>query len=553
MHDTRPVLAWLDDPDTVRGIRFATDGDRWEVWTYAGLAEAVRRVAAGLRAAGVRSDDVVSIVLPSGPTFVAALFGTLVAGATASPIAPPLAFQDRAAYGEHVAGLLATSRPRLLVTNDELAGDMADRAGPAAAPEIVTVAELMHTDDDPAPRRQAELALLQFTSGSSGHPRGVHIPFAALEANVRAIRRWLRMTRDDATASWLPVHHDMGLIGCLITPIVNESDLWLMKPEQFVRSPIRYLRCFGERGASLTAMPNFGLAYITRRVAPAALQGLDFSAWRTVIVGAERLDSAVFDRFHRLLAPHGFRRSSLLPAYGLAEATLAVTGLAADVGWRSVPVCPDSLAIGRPVEVAAGVAPAHPVMGCGTPVTDVHVRIVDDDGRDLPDAHVGEIVVEAPSVAAGYLTASASESLTTIDEGRLRTGDVGFLLDGELFVLGRLGDSIKVRGMAVFAEDLEAALVAAGLPVQRLAVALGVRGSLPTAVVALEHPGDGWAAVAERAVRPRLDGTDIVVAAVPRGAIGRTSSGKPKRRLLWKTFLDGTLPMENASLTPTSQ
>ena len=352
------------------------------------------------------------------------------------------------------------------------------------------------------------------------------------------------MTPEDPTASWLPVHHDMGLIGCLITPIVNESDLWLMKPEQFVRAPLRYLRCFGEHGAMLTAMPNFGLAYITRRVTPAALQGLDFSAWRTVIVGAERLDTAVFERFHEVLAPHGFRRTSLLPAYGLAEGTLAVTGLAADVGWRSVDVRPDSLSIGRPVAVEPGTGQA--VMGCGTPLTDVAVRIVDDDAREVPDGHVGEIVVEAPSVAAGYLTASPSASLTTIDGGRLRTGDVGFFLDGELFVLGRLGDSMKVRGVAVFAEDLEAALVRAGLPVQRVAVALGVRGSVPTAVVALERPGTDWPALAEGVVRPRVDGADIVVTAVPRNAIGRTSSGKPKRRLLWKEFLDGTLPTEQS-------
>ena len=182
MHDTRSVLAWLDDPDTLHGVRFATDGDGWDTWTYAQLAQAARRVAAGLKAAGVGQDDVVSIVLPSGPHFVATLFGTMVAGGTPSPIAPPLAFQDRAAYGEHVAGLLRTSRPRVLVTNDALAGDIAECAGPTAAPGIATVAELLQAADDlvPGPR-----ASWRYCSSPRGRA-------AALEAFASRSPRWTR-------------------------------------------------------------------------------------------------------------------------------------------------------------------------------------------------------------------------------------------------------------------------------------------------------------------------------------------------------------------------
>jgi acyl-CoA synthetase (AMP-forming)/AMP-acid ligase II len=546
--DSRPLLAWLDNPDPTRGIRFARDGDDWDFWPYDSLADATLRLARGLRSLGVDRNDVVSVILPTGPEFVIALFGAMASGCVPSPVAPPMAFQDDDAYQQHITALLITSSPTVVVTDSTVLPSIADAIRAAGVSLVVTVEELTASapDGDHRPAG-ADLALLQFTSGSSGAARGVRVPFVALEANVTAIREWLAMTRDDPTASWLPVHHDMGLIGCLVTPIVNRSDIWLMKPEQFVRRPQRYLRCFGEAGCRLTAMPNFGLAYIARRVRPASLDGLDFSGWRALIVGAERLDTNAFDRFDQLLRPHGFRASALLPAYGLAEATLAVTGLSLTKLWRSISLMPDSLFLGGRIRQAEATDPAQRVVGCGHALRGVTVSVVDGAGNELPDEHVGEIVVSGSSVAAGYTSGRASPSLTSLEAGTLKTGDVGFVVDGELFVLGRLGDAMKVRGRTVFAEDVEAALVAAGLPSQRLAAALGVHQGVPTVVAVLEQPSDQWRAVAERVVRTRTSGASIVIAPVGRGAIARTSSGKPKRRLLWDTFERGDLPVEQTS------
>ncbi len=635
--DHRSLLLWLDDPSGDRGIRFAANDGEWEFWSYGTLADSTVRVASGLRALGVRPDDVVSIVLPSGPGFVAALFGTMLAGAVPSPLAPPMAFQDVGVYDDHVAGVLRTARPRMVITDPRLGDSIGQLARRADVASVTTIDEVLASGNGRgAAARPASLALLQFTSGSSGRARGVRISFEALEANVGAIREWLQMTTDDATATWLPVHHDMGLIGCLLTPVVNGSDVWLMQPEQFVHTPVRYLRCFGESGARLTAMPAFGLAYIARRVPPAMLEGLDFALWRAVIVGAERLDADVFDQFHRLLEPFGLQRSAILPAYGLAEATLAVTGLPLFTGWRSVGIRPGPLAIGDAIALTDPAPDSHApnrnspnghasnghasngnasngntsdgnmsnrnapntntsdantsdantsdantsdantsdanvsdgnasdgnasdgnasdgnasdgnasdgnvVVGCGPPVTGAEVTVTDEHGQPLPDGHVGEIVVHAPSVASGYLSVAESSSLTSIEGGRLATGDAGFLLGGQLYVLGRLGDSLKVRGRAVFAEDIEAALATAGLPGHRLAVALGVHDGRPTAVAVLERPQPGWTELAEQIVRRRTDGASVVIAPVPRGAIARTSSGKPKRRLLWHSFVGGAL------------
>lgn len=560
------LLAWTRDPQTDRGIRFLQADGTWSFRPYAELADLVARVAAGLVAHGVPAGSTVSIVQRSGPGFVATLFGALAAGCTPSPVAPPLAFQDAQAYGAHVVGLLRTARPHLVVAEPDLVKELnplvarvaggngpqpssgcpasidaasIDAAGIATG-GILTVDDLLDAAAGDGSRPATGPALLQFTSGSSGAARGVRVSHSALLANIEAIRAWLRMAPDDATATWLPVHHDMGLIGCLLTPVVNRSDIWLMQPEQFVQRPLTYLECFGHRDARLTAMPNFGLGYIARRVRPEQVEGMDLSRWRTVIVGAERLDPAAFEAFHALLAPHGFDRLAVLPAYGLAESTLAVTGLALDEPWTGLSVDPGSLEPGRRVEAMAEDEGGQHLVGCGRPLGGARVQIRDSEGTVLPDGHVGEITVSGPSVADGY--AGEPTETSRFAGGTLYSGDAGFLHDGQLYVLGRLGDSMKIRGRTLFAEDLEAAFGAAGIPPTRVAALLGARNGRPTAVAVVERAKREWLDDAARVLARRAADADLVVVDAPPGAIARTSSGKPKRRLMWRAFLADELP-----------
>jgi acyl-CoA synthetase (AMP-forming)/AMP-acid ligase II len=541
----RRLLSWLDAPGHDRGIHFAGPEDTWQAWSYERLAHLARRAAWGLVERGVREREAVVLVQRSGPEFVASLFGAMLAGAVPAVAAPPMAFQDADAYREHLTGLLQAARPALVVADDDLAARLDELSQAATGIRTTAFADVVHgmdkgERDRPPPRPRADLALLQFTSGSSGPARGVRVPFAALEANVAAIRRWLRMGEDDPTASWMPVHHDLGLIGCVLTPIVNGSDLWLMGTGDFVRRPLRYLRCFGVHGARLTAMAPFGIEHVVRRVRPADLEGMDFRDWRAAIVGAERLDGALLDRFHALLAPHGLRRETLLPAYGLAEATLAVTGVPLDEGWRSMAVEPASLEVGRAVRPPEGDATAR-LVGSGRPLAGTSVSVVDDDGAELPEGHVGVVVVRGPSVAAGYLGDAGSTSLTAFAGGELRTGDAGVLAGGQLFVVGRLGDSTKIRAETLFAEELESLLVGAGLPSHRVAVVLGSHRGVPTAVALLEQPRDTWPDLARGLLRRRCEGGEVVVLPVASGAIARTSSGKPRRRRIWQAFVDGRL------------
>jgi acyl-CoA synthetase (AMP-forming)/AMP-acid ligase II len=547
----RQLTAWLENAATDRGIRFATR-DGWDCWTYRRLAQHARRVAAALCAAGVRAGDRVVLVQPTGPCFVGPFFGTMLAGATPVPAAPPIAFQQRGQYADQLGAVLRGSRPALVVTETALAGEVAAVAAGCGGIRVVTLAALLDgvgEEAEPPARPPAEHALVQFTSGSGGHGKGVPVSFPALDATIDAIGSWLRHTSADPTASWLPPYHDMGLVGCLLTPVAHQADLWLMDPQDFVRSPLRYLRCFGAGGARLTAMPTFGLAHIVRRVRPGDLAGLDFREWRAVIVGAERVTADVLESFTALLAPHGFAAEALLPAYGLAEATLVVSGVRLERRWRELPAAATSLAPGRPVVVAAAGEPVQRLVGCGPPMPGLAVSVVDEGGAELPAGHVGEITVAGRSVGDGYL-GGADASVTRWVGDRLHTGDAGFLHDGELFVLGRLGDSLKVRGRTLFAEDLEAVAAAAGLPARRVAALLGVRDGRPEAVLVVERPPAGALDGVPEQLRLAAEGAAVSVHDVPVGAIPRTSSGKPRRRLLWRAYATGVGPFSGAPDAP---
>ncbi len=537
-----PLVAWVRAADETRGIRFARAGDEWDFWSYARLSQRTREVASALLDAGVQRDDVVAIVTRSGPAFVTGFFGTLLCGATASPIAAPLLFENSAAYQEAMTALLQSARPAVVLAEHDAHDEVERCARAAGVRRVLAIDDLVvdaardFNDEDTPPH----IALLQFTSGSSALRRGVQVSTRALEANVQAIRSWLHWTKADAFASWLPLHHDMGLIGALVSSVVGQSDLWLLQPEQFVRHPHRYLQCFGRLGAVLSVMPNFGLDYISRRVRPEALAGCDFSGWRGLVVGAERVDATSLARFTSLLGPFGFNPLTLLPAYGLAEATLAVTGLPLEEMWTSVAVDPACLSLDRDVVLVSGEAPSEVVVGCGRPVGDASIAIIDQSGRSVPDGRVGEIVVRSTSVASGYID-SRELATTAIEDGLLNTGDAGFIRDGQLFVLGRLGDSLKVRGRIVFTEQLEVAIAARGIPRERIAALLGMHRGAPTAIVVIE--------------RSQFDADDIfslirlhagnarpLIVSAPAGTIARTTSGKPQRRLLWQSFVDGTLP-----------
>lgn len=581
--EDRTLVQWLADPPAGRGLHFAGPGERWEHWSYPALAELTLRTAGALAARGLRPGAVVVLVQRSSPGFAATLFGAIAAGLTACSIAPPFVFQRSGEYEDRLVHLLQTAQPDLVVCDDS----SLDQVGRVAA--AIGLAGPVLFDDlvaGVAPAcgiaPPAELALIQFTSGSSGYSRGVRLQASALQANVTAMRRWLEWSPEQAGISWLPVHHDMGLIGALINIVVNGSDGWLMQPDDFLRSPLRYLTCVSDNEVAHAVMPNFGIAYLLRRIRPEQLAGLRFDSLRSMILGAERIDPHVLKSFQELLTPFGFDHRALRPAYGGAEATLAVTGLPVGESWiaaaapsrnsgpgRSLEQSGDVILVGGPgpaggcggsggedgaggEDANQGCCPDQPagveIIGCGHPLEGVEVTVIGEDGMPLPDSRIGEILVSGVSVAAGYLGEPGTASGTALADGMLHTGDAGFMKDGQLFVLGRLGDGLKVRGAMVFAESVEARIAERGVPERRAAILLGVRNGVPTAVVVLERPRPDWAAIAAEALRECLEEAELFCVTVPRGGLAVTSSGKPRRRVMWQRFCDGTLAGEAAPL-----
>jgi acyl-CoA synthetase (AMP-forming)/AMP-acid ligase II len=532
------LVDWIASPDVERGGSFTDDGETWKYFHYGEFAAAARRFATALSESGVGVGQIVPIVLPAGADFIAAFFGSLLVGAAPAPIAPPMVFQSSDAYRRHLRKLLAICDASVLVTDRRLLSQISVDDYPA---KVLIAEDQLDCDEIVDVRVDRDrLGLLQFTSGSSGHVRGVQVSVASLEANVNAIRRWTGTTRDDLGASWLPVHHDMGLIGNLLMAMVSGMSWWIMRPEHFIADPMRWLRLYGEHGACLGASPNFGLAYVKRRIKPDDLVGMDFSNWRALVCGAERVDKQTLEEFAALLAPAGFKHRAILPAYGLAEATLAVCGKPLDAVPRSVRVGSRSLVIGAPVEILDGERDDQQwLVACGRPVDErAQITIIDSEGIVLPEQALGEIAVSGPSIAWGYAAGSSEGSSTGFVDDHLLTGDAGFLYEGELYVVGRFGDSLKVRGKAMFAEDVDGVMhKIEGLGTHNSACLLGVLDGCETILAVVEEREGDWVEGLARRLRVLDPEVHILIMSAPSTTIKRTTSGKPRRRPMWDSLV----------------
>ncbi|SBT38754.1 AMP-binding protein [Micromonospora auratinigra] len=548
MRPDRKLLDWLTDPVGDRGLSFLT-GDGWQRLSYPALADKALSYASLVRDMGIERGGRVLVLHDTGPEFVGAFFGALAAGCTAVPLAPPRALGGRDVWVEHAGRVIELVRPDLLLGADQYAGLLADAAR-RSDHRCVLAAEPDGHGALPV-QEPPEVALLQFTSGSRGSPRAVQVTGAQLAANISSINVALGAP-DDFGASWLPFYHDMGLVGCLLFPIVHQVSQRLMSPSQFIGSPLDWLSPYGGGEGQVMAMPNFGFDYVARKVAAPSLTGMDFSRVEVVISAAERVRAASVAAFYELLRPFGLRWEALQPMYGLAEATLAVSGVRVGEIPITVAVRRQSEQIGAKIEILdvgtvdePGPSGAELVqhVSCGVPLRGVAIKIVDDAGRLLPPGHLGEIVVSGPGVAKGYLGESSTS--TRFTNGNLFTGDVGFCHDGELFVLGRQGDSIKVRGRSVYVEEIEEA-IAATLPQlsDRTVVVAGTDATAPTILLLTEHQVDDVLATRALDLLRSWVGdearVDVVVLA--RKSLQFTSSGKPRRSHMWQRHLTGELP-----------
>ena len=388
-----------------------------------------------------------AIIADDPAKFVVRFFAVLATGGTSVPLVPPHAMQERQSYDGRLHDALAAAGP-VVVLGDGATGEIdgIPVLDPAGEGPVRSVAVAEQPADAPA--------VVQFSSGSSGSPKAMVLSRTAVDTNVRAITRWLGMGPSDRTASWLPLYHDMGLIGTTLVPIASQTDLFLMTPMQFLRRPETWLRCFGELRCTLTAAPPFGFGHAASRVDPDELRECDLSSWRVAIVGAEPLERGPLEAFADRFSVLGFRWSTFCPAYGMAEATLALTGTPPE----QAPIISASDRGEADGRMAASDRRERGVVSSGPALPGVDIEIRDDLGSPLSDDHVGEIWVASPSLAEGFGSESGTDARRWY-----ATGDAGFMSVGELYVLGRLADSFKVRGRRILAEHAES-LIREALP-----------------------------------------------------------------------------------------
>jgi acyl-CoA synthetase (AMP-forming)/AMP-acid ligase II len=541
-----PFLRWFTDPLPGRGLYLAGDGQDWRRVEYPELARAAAAMAQRLEAEGVRPGDVVCLTVSSDLPSVAALLGAWLAGATVCPLATPV-MQSAAEYAQRTAAILRQAGPVVTVTTASLLPVLAETG---SAGRLVVAGETGAAD--PVPRRRGEIALLQFTSGSTARPHGVRVSWSNLEANLAAIRRGFGWCESDAVASWLPLYHDMGLIGCFYAALAVQADLWLMRPAQFIRDPARWLECFLPGRATLTAAPSFAFSYLARRVPADRIARMDLSGWRGIALGSEVIDVAALEAFARHAAPAKFSRAAFFPGYGLAENTLWVTSAGLDAKVRALRPDWARLRFGAAVQIERegrygdpGLKPgAGWLLGHGLPVIEdgIGVRIAGEDGEGLPDGYLGEIVVSGSSVAQGYVGGETGRS-TRFAGRALHTGDAGFIYKGQLWVLGRMGESLSLRGRNVYVEELDGLVAqAARLGRDRVATVGMIRDGHTGVAVFAEARVGPWTVEVDRVLRGELGPEPpITIVVGNRGLIKRTTSGKPQRRRMWQLLQSGEL------------
>ena len=444
---------------------FLLDGEGEEAHlTYGELERQARAVGACLQGLGLRGERVI-LLYPPGLEYIAAFWGCLFAGAVAVPAYPPRLNRNL----ERLQAVVADARPSAALTNGQTLSRLKPLLHEVPALRALKWVATEEIDICSAERwREPEvegstLAFLQYTSGSTAAPKGVMVSHGNLLHNQALIKRAFGQSEESVIVGWLPLYHDMGLIGNVLQPLYVGARCVLMSPVAFLQKPLRWLQAISHYRATTSGGPNFAYDLCARKINPAQSTTLDLSCWNVAFNGAEPVRAATLERFTEAFKFSGFRREAFYPCYGLAEATLLVSGSRAARPLVLKTVDKDALADGRVSELTEQDAPGHVLVGCGAASADQSVLIVNPVSLTASaDGEVGEVWARGPSVAGGYWNrAEETEStfracLADAEEGPfLRTGDLGFVSDGELFVTGRLKDLIIIRGRNLYPHDIE--------------------------------------------------------------------------------------------------
>jgi fatty-acyl-CoA synthase len=523
----RGLWAPLDERRRDRALLRVWDGGTWSTWSWDEWRRAAARFAGGLRDLGVGRGDRVACLLSNTQPTCAAVLGTWMAGGCLVSIPAIARGMTLDRYLAQLKRIVAQAEPALVLVEEALAEVLAAELAP------LRVRALQRVDGPPVDGFELangeDPVFVQYSSGSTSEPRGCVLSADAIAHQLTMLERALELDGDcDVKVDWLPLSHDMGLFGCLLLSAYwTGTSQVLSTPQRFLTNPRSWFADCGEFGATITCGPNFGLE-LTARFAPTLPP--DPIPMRRIVIGGERIEPATLQRVCDALGPERLPRSALMPAYGLAEATLAVTMSPLGSGASVLEVQRDALAEGlvRAADDSVGADGRTRLTSVGSPLPGVEVDIA------TRDADVGEIRVRSASLATGYLHAPDRTAERFTPDGLL-TGDIGFQLDGELYVTGRADDLLIVGGRNVYARDIEAAIVQAGGVRPGSCAVVSVDGDADPRLVALVEPADdhpelsamaaGMAAAARASAGVRL--AECVF--LPRGSFPKTPSGKAQR------------------------
>jgi fatty-acyl-CoA synthase len=536
----------IQDPARRNGTVTFVDGDVESPTTWAELLDDARGYAVGLAANGVRPGDHVALLGPTNRELVTTIQAIWLAGATVVVLPLPMRMASIEEFIDQTRRRIHGADTRLLVIDDDFRDFFAPEPGD---PTIVGYKDLQGRDgaDHRTPNVDpSSLAILQFTSGSTSDPKGVMLPHRTLLANVEGLTSAIDLDPEtDVAISWLPLYHDMGLVGILTSAMVFGVDLVLAGPQTFMASPSRWVKWMSDHKGTITAGPNFSWVLAARALK--RLEGLDLSPMRVALNGAEPVDADAVAKLVEAGARHGLRPGAVFPAFGMAEVAIAGTFPAPMSGLRI-----DAVDL-RVLETERYAAPVDPGTDgsktfafLGRAIAGLELRVVDpDDGRVCHDREVGELQIKGTSVMAGYYK-RPDVNEATFDGEWLRTGDLAYLVDGELVICGRIKDVIIVGGRNVFPQDVERVVSEVDGVRPGNVVAIGVEGRrggeevVVVAEVRAEGTDDVRHQVAER-VRRSVGLAPREVVLVAAGSLPKTSSGKLQRSLCRDQYLSAEL------------
>jgi fatty-acyl-CoA synthase len=543
--------------------------------TFGELYAAAQRCAGELARRDVPAGGRVALMLPTSRAFFVSYAGILLAGAIPVPIYPPFRADRIEEYASRQSAILKNAGVCLLLTFRQ--AEAVARLLKPRVHSLVEVADAQKLIDaaDKAPppspgalplhltgsraRKASDIALLQYTSGSTGDPKGVVLTHANLLANIRAIGEVVELGPGDVGVSWLPLYHDMGLIGAWLTPLHFGLPLAVMSPLAFLSRPERWLRAFQKYGGTVSAAPNFAYELCVRKIADKDIQGLDLSSWRAALNGAEPVNPDTLDRFAQRFGRYGFRREAQLPVYGLAEAALAVTVPTLNRGPLIDRIERETFtAQGRAVAARADDATAISFVSSGKPIPRHEVRIVDPSGIEVSDSTEGFLWFRGPSATSGYYqNAAATEQLLpmgpAVGDGEyawVSSGDRAYRADGEIYVTGRVKDIIIKGGRNLYPHEVEELAARAEGIRKGCIVAFGQKdeasGTEKLIVVAetREREASRRAAIVAAVTEQVSQGLGLPpdrVELIRPGSIPKTSSGKLRREETKQLYLAGKL------------